>query len=499
MFQIVSNVIIVLLIFNILLAIIVVFFESRKPANTWAWLLVLLFIPFIGFFIYMFFGQDGRKQQIFMNKYENDSATFTSYLKQKPSARHEIENQKNLFNQTKSILKRNESRNTESKNFEDLANMHLVSNNIRVTYNNDIKIFNDGKDKFENLLEDIKNARKFIHLEYYIVKSDELGERLINELIKKIQQGVEVKFLCDGMGCRSIHKDFFKNFKVAGGEVGIYLKPLIGKLSVRLNYRNHRKIAVIDGKIGYIGGFNIGMEYLGMSEKFGYWRDTHIRVVGDCLDQLELRFIMDWNFASINKMNFDDRYFPERENKNGISVQIVSSGPDCKYHQIKNGYFKLINEAEKNIYITTPYFIPDDGIYQAIKVAALAGLDVRVLIPGKPDHPFVYWANLSYAGELLDAGVKFYHYNKDSFVHSKVLMVDSKVCSVGTANVDVRSFQVNFEVNAFIYDKNITAELEKEFLSDLKNSRQLLQKDYNKRSVKVRFYESVSRLISPLL
>lgn len=499
MLQVAVNVIIVLLIFNILLAIIVVFFESRKPVNTWAWLMVLLFVPCIGFFIYLFFGQDGRKQQIFMIKYRNDVEMFNNYLKEKFNAKYEIENQKKLFSQKRSILIKNSIIDIELKNFEDLANMHLVSNNIRVTYNNNIKLFHDGKNKFEDLLEDIKKAKRFIHLEYYIVKDDELGKELIDILTKKAKQGVEIKFLCDGMGCRTVGRNFFKDFKAAGGEVGIYLKPLIGRLNVRLNYRNHRKIAVIDGQIGYIGGFNIGVEYLGLSEKFGYWRDTHAKIEGDCIDQLELRFIMDWNFASSNKINFNDRYFPERRNKNGISVQIVSSGPDCKFHQIKNGYFKLINEAEKSIYITTPYFIPDDGIYQAIKVAALAGLDVRILIPGKPDHPFVYWANLSYAGELLESGVKFYHYNKDSFVHSKLLMVDSKVCSLGTANMDVRSFQVNFEVNAFIYDKNITSELEKEFLLDLKNSRQLLKEDYKKRSIKVRFYESVSRLISPML
>lgn len=497
--QVIINVSIILLIFNILLAIVVVFFESRKPANTWAWLMVLLFIPVLGFIIYLFFGQDGRKQQIFMSKNKNDDIMFNDYLQKKPIIKYEIDNQKKLFKQKISILKKNGQKDLESKNFEDLANMHLVSNNIRVTYNNDIELFHDGKDKFESLINDIKKAKKFIHLEYYIVKDDELGKRLVNELTKKAKEGIEIKFLCDGMGGRGIHKDFFKDFEKAGGEVGVYLKPLAGRLNVRLNYRNHRKIGVIDGEIGYIGGFNVGVEYLGLSEKFGYWRDTHAKVTGDCLDQLELRFIMDWNFASNNKIIFNNSYFPERKNKNGISTQIVSSGPDCKFHQIKNGYFKLINEAEKSIYITTPYFIPDDGIYQAIKVAALAGLDVRVLIPGKPDHPFVYWANLSYAGELLGAGVKFYHYDKNSFVHSKVLMVDSKVCSLGTANMDVRSFQVNFEVNAFIYDKKITMELENEFLKDLKSSKQLFEQDYNRRSIKVKFYESVSRLISPML
>lgn len=497
--EILFTVISIILLFNIILAVVVVFFERRNPASTWAWLMVLLFIPVIGFFIYLFFGQDGRKQETFMNKCNNDENIFNLYLKNNVRAANEIKDQKEYFKFGKSLIKKSYNSNLEMKNYEDLANMNLTTNNIRVTYNNTINIFNDGKAKIDGLIDDIRNAKAYIHLEYYIVKGDEVGKSLIDELTKKAKEGVEVKFIYDGMGGRTLHKDFFKEFIEAGGEIGVYLKPFAGRLNIRLNYRDHRKIAVIDGKVAYIGGFNIGREYLGLSKKFGYWRDTHIRVEGDCIDQLELRFMMDWNFVSNEILVENKKYFPERNNTKGASVQIVSSGPDCKHHQIKNSYFKMINEAEKNIYIVTPYFIPDDSILEAIKVAALAGIDVKVLIPGKPDHPFVYWANLSYAGELLNSGVKFYQYNKNSFIHSKLVMVDGIVSSVGTANMDVRSFNVNFEVNAFIYDRDITKQLEKDFLRDLKLSNEIVISDYRRRSLKVKFYEAVSRLISPIL
>lgn len=489
----------ILLTFNIFLAVVLVFFERRNPVSTWAWLMVLLFIPILGFIFYLFFGQDGRKQKMFIKKWEDDEQIFNEYIESKPILKAQIQIQKDFFKQGKSILNRYSERDLNMRNFEDLANMHLTSNDIIVTYNNKVKLFHDGKEKFEALINDIKNAESYIHLEYYILKNDELGKTILNELIKKVKAGIEVKLMYDGMGGRELPRDFFSEFIKAGGETGVYLKTLVGRLNVRVNYRNHRKIAVIDGKIGYTGGFNIGTEYLGMSKKLGYWRDTHARFEGDCVDSLELRFIMDWKFVSNNNIVSDEKYFPKKNNGNGVSIQIVSSGPDTKRHQIKNGYFKMINEAEKSIYIATPYFIPDDSLLEAIKVAALAGLDVRVLMPGKPDHPFVYWANLSYAGELLNSGVKFYQYDKNSFVHSKLVMVDGKVCSVGTANMDVRSFKVNFEVNAFIYDRNITEELETEFIKDIGKSKEITSEVYHLRSFKIKFYEAISRLISPML
>lgn len=497
--EITLTIITILLFFNILLAVVVVFFERRNPASTWAWLMVLLFIPIIGFIIYLFFGQDARKQEIFMKKCKQDEALLYSYLKENPEIEAETKNQSINFKQGASIIKKDYYDCPNIKNFEDLANMHLTSNGTRVTYNNSIKLFHDGNDKFSALATDIQAATSYIHLEYYIIKNDRLGIALRDLLTQKAKQGVEVKLIYDSMGGRSLPKDFFKPLIEAGGQTGIYFKSAIGKLSMRLNYRNHRKIVVIDGNIGYIGGFNIGEEYLGLSDRFGYWRDTHARLEGDSIDELELRFIMDWNFVANEAIVHRKKYFPTRTNKLGASVQIVSSGPDSKLNQIKNGYFKMINEAEKSIYIVSPYFIPDDSILEAIRVAALAGLDVRVLMPGKSDHPFVYSANLSYAGELINFGVRFYQYDKASFVHSKLIMVDGVVCSIGTANMDVRSFRVNFEINAFIYDKQVTRELEQHFFEDIKKSKEITIQDYKNRKLKDKYNESIARLISPIL
>ena len=248
-----------------------------------------------------------------------------------------------------------------------------------------------------------------------------------------------------------------------------------------------------------MGGLNIGDEYLGRVERYGKWRDTHLRIEGDAVDQLQLRFIMDWNFVFDNEIVLSDKYFPADKNCSGkVKMQIVSSGPDTKQQNIRDGYFKMMNEAEKNIYITTPYFVPDDGIFSALKVAALSGIDVRIIIPANPDHPFVYWASMSYLGELLEAGVKCYEYN-EGFVHSKTVYVDGFVTSVGTANMDIRSFDLNFEVNAFIYDREIAAEHEAQFLKDIENCTEITKEWYEKRSGWFQVKEAISRLISPML
>ena len=268
---------------------------------------------------------------------------------------------------------------------------------------------------------------------------------------------------------------------------------------MRINYRNHRKLCIIDGKVGYIGGFNVGDEYLGIVKRYGPWRDTHLRVVGDAIDQMQIRFIKDWNFTTrYGAVQLEQRYFPLREQTEGIRMQIVSSGPDTKWHNVHNGYFKMINEAEHHIYLTTPYFVPDDGIFEALRVAALSGLDVRILIPGNPDHFFVYWASMSYLGQLLEAGVRCYQYER-GFIHSKSLCIDGKMSSVGTANMDIRSFDLNFEVNAFLYDAAFTRELEQDFLNDLKSSVEITREWYYRRRWWFKVKEAVARLISPML
>lgn len=477
---------VVLLFINVFLAGLVVFFERRNPASTWAWLLVLFFIPILGFLTYLIFGKNGKREKMFYEKAAYDQKVYYKYLFHDRHSIEKIQRQKSLIE--------NRGRLVEAEYLTDLAYLHLNSGNW-MTFNNKVDVFNTGKDKFEALVRDIRKAKKFIHLEYYIWRGDKLGARLLDELAKKAREGVEVRLLYDGMGNSSLPKDFFQQLHQAGGHSAAFLPPFF----VRINYRNHRKLCVIDGEIGYIGGFNVGDEYLGIVKRYGPWRDTHLRFEGDAVDQLQIRFIMDWNFtAKEGAVPLEDKYFPEREQYDGVETQIVSSGPDTQWKNIRNGYFKMMNEAEDHIYLTTPYFVPDDGIFDSLRVAALSGIDVRIMIPGNPDHILVYWASMSYLGELLDAGVRCYQYEK-GFIHAKTLCIDGLVASVGTANMDVRSFALNFEVNAFMFDTELTTVLEADFIKDLDNCIEITKEWYDRRKWWFKVKEAVARLVSPML
>lgn len=472
----------IILIGNIILSGLIVFFERRNPSSTWAWLLVLLFVPVLGFFVYMVFGRNSRREKMFLKKEEYDRSVYRSDVESVRKNREQ-----------KQIIRNNESL-VKNEYVNDLIHMHLNSGSW-LTFNNQIDYFNNGKDKFDSLIEDIRNAKKHIHLEYYIWRGDDLGARLVDELAKKAAEGVEVRVLYDGIGNSLLPKYFFDKLRDAGGYTAAFLPRFI----VRLNYRNHRKLAIIDGEIGYIGGFNVGDEYLGITKRYGPWRDTHLRFRGDAVDQMQMRFIKDWNFTSKKgKVDISEYYFPAREQFDGVATQIVSSGPDTKWNNVRNGFFKMMNEAESHIYLTTPYFVPDDGIFESLRVAALSGLDVRIIIPGNPDHFFVYWASMSYLGELLEAGVKVYQYER-GFIHAKVLTIDGKVATVGSANMDIRSFVLNFEVNAFLYDEGITQLLEEEFQNDLRSCVEITKEWYQRRRWWFKVHESVARLVSPML
>lgn len=476
----------IVLVINVVLSGLVVFFERRNPASTWAWLLVLLFIPIFGFIVYMIFGRNSKREKMFREKEKYDQEVYYKYLF------HDVHSAEKVVQQ-KTFLE-NKGKLVEADYVTDLAHLHLNSGNW-MTFNNQVEYFNNGKEKFEALVQDIRNAKKFIHLEYYIWRGDRLGTRLVEELTKKAAEGVEVRILYDGIGNARLPKYFFDKFHDAGGYTAAFLPRFV----VRLNYRNHRKLAIIDGKIGYIGGFNVGDEYLGIVKRYGPWRDTHLRFRGDAIDQMQMRFIKDWNFTAKNGIiQLSEKYFPKRVQFDGVRTQIVSSGPDTQWKNVRNGYFKMMNEAESHIYLTTPYFVPDDGIFEALRVAALSGLDVRIIIPGNPDHFFVYWASMSYLGELLEAGVKVYQYEK-GFIHAKVLTIDGTVSSVGSANMDIRSFDLNFEVNAFMYDEDITKVLEDDFKNDLRCCVEITKEWYHRRRWWFKVREAIARLISPML
>ena len=470
-----------IIILNITLGISIIFLERKDASATWAWVLVLMFIPIAGFFLYLIFGKPISKRRI-----------FTWDTKARLGVKTAVQAQLRALEEESFAFK-----HEEIAEYEELVYLHLRNDDAIFSQENKVEIFTDGEKKFNALIRDLEKANDHIHLLYYIIRSDQLGRRIAEVLIKKANEGVEVRMLYDDMGSRSISRRYLRRLRNAGVQVEAFFPSRIPKINFKINYRNHRKLAIIDGKAGYIGGFNIGDEYLGENKKFGYWRDTHLRVYGESVSHMQTRFILDWNQASRNDILYEERYYAAVP-AGDVGVQIVSSGPDSDWEQIKNGYIKMIMSAKEYIYIQTPYYIPDESMRDALRIAALSGVDVKIMIPNKPDHPFVYWATLSSVGDLLEAGAEVYIY-QNGFLHAKTIVVDGKIASVGTANIDVRSFRLNFEVNAFLYDKELTGRLVDVFNDDVKQSTQMSKKLYDKRSLGIRFKESISRLISPVL
>lgn len=424
-------------------------------------------------------------------------------------------NKYNMFKLKKDEDKRLKSRMLDSSDFlqysekfeptvvnhRDMIYALANLNSSPYTTNNKVSIYTDGYEFFDELKDQLKKAKKYINIEFYIFKDDELGNEILNILIQKISEGVEVRLLYDTVGSRLFSKKGIQRFKNAGGKVGAFFPSFLKIINFNLNYRNHRKIVVIDGEVGFVGGFNVGDEYLGKDPKFGYWRDTHTKIIGAAVNDLNLRFMLDWRYTTHEDMDFtkylNDDIHPYDGN---LGMQIVSSGPDLsEIDEIKYGYLKMIQKSKKYIYIQSPYLILDSSLLDALKIAALSGVDVRIMIPSKPDHPFVYWATYSYAGELLKFGAKIYTYGENAFLHSKTVVMDDSICSIGTANMDIRSFELNFEVNAFMYSSDIAIKQKHIFEADIENCTQITQEIYDKRSQLIKFKESISRLLSPVL
>lgn len=467
---------------NIFLSIIIVFFQRRDPASVWGWLLVLNCIPIVGFILYLLIGQNLHKNKLFKTKEIEDKINSA------------ISNQEEIITSDPASLLAD-----DYEDYRQMVMYNLTTASAMYTDNNSVDVFTDGNSKFDALIKDISEAESFIHIEYYIIKYDELFKRMEKVLIEKAHQGVEVRLLFDGMGARHVRNKVFNRLRKEGIHVSIFFPATLKRMHMRMDYRNHRKIAVIDGKIGYVGGFNIAREYIGLSKKFGFWRDTHFRILGNAVSDLQIRFILDWNYASKENLFREEKYFYRFDNKVGnIGMQIVSSGPDSTYQTVRDNYLKMIHLAKKNIYIQSPYFIPDASILNALKMAAQSGIDVRIMIPCKPDHPFVYWGTYSYAGEVIASGARVFTY-QNGFLHVKGICVDGRVCSYGTANMDIRSFMLNFEVNAVVYDEGLTERMENIFREDLKLSKEMTKTSYGKRSLYIRFMEQVSRLLAPLL
>ncbi|MCE4986035.1 cardiolipin synthase [Staphylococcus arlettae] len=470
-------------ILNLIFAFTIIFMERRSAGSIWAWLLILVLIPILGFIVYLLFGRQIQRKHIFKID-ESDKIGIEM-----------------IVNEQLEALKNDDfsKGNHQIVKFKDMVQMLLYNNAAFLTTDNEVTIYTDGRQKFDALLNDIIQAKDYIHIQYYIFRNDNLGKSILTALEQKLTEGVEVKMLYDDMGSRTLTLKDFKSFRKNGGQVEAFFPSKLPLINLRMNNRNHRKIVIIDGQIGYVGGFNVGDEYLGLKKKFGYWRDTHLRIVGDAVNALQLRFMLDWNSQSTrDNLQYEDRYFPDVNSGGTIGVQIASSGPDEAWEQIKYGYLKMIASAKESIYIQSPYFIPDQAFLDAVKIAALGGVNVNIMIPNKPDHPFVYWATYNNVASLLEAGVNIYHYD-NGFLHSKCIVIDDEIASVGTANMDHRSFTLNFEINAFIYDIQVAHQLRAAFENDLHVSYRLTQELYDQRSLWIKFKEGIARLLSPIL
>lgn len=464
-----------LFIFQIATIIVV---EHRRPNKAIAWLIILFLFPLIGFLLYYFVAKEYSHRRTVRRKanrhLEQMKADLSTQCRQQVAG--------DLLDQTI---------RHENKLLALLKNIPFAP----ITTCNETTVFADGAQAFEAMLEAMAEARDHIHIEFYIIRDDNIGTRFQHLMTQKAKQGVKVRLLYDGIGSHQLGDAYLKQLHDAGVETGCFLPPLVAFIDKRINYRNHRKILVVDGKIGFFGGLNIGDEYLGKDPKRGFWRDTHLSIRGDAVLWLQHTFLTDWCFVK-GQVFTNTSYFPMHECHGEELVQIVKSGPDAHWDIVLEVFFTFIVSAKKRIYIETPYFIPDPSVLMALKMAAICGIDVRIISPANSDSKLVQWASLSYVQELLQAGVHFYLYQK-GFIHAKVIIVDHLVCS-GSANMDMRSFYGQFEINAIFFDRKVVDCFEEDFIRDLSESKEILLADFEKRPRSQKMKEAFTRLLSPL-
>jgi cardiolipin synthase len=379
--------------------------------------------------------------------------------------------------------------------------MTLLLNNSKaiITEYNSVEMYHTGEQTFEAIKKALLSAKDHIHMEFYIIEDDKIGNEIKDILIRKAREGVNVRVIYDDVGSWGLPKKYIREIRRANGKIEPFMKVRLPFLSSKLNYRNHRKILVVDGKVAFMGGINIADRYID-GGVFGYWSDTHMKIEGESVQSLQAIFMVDWYFVSKEiLLRKHQIYVPDNTVNRQILIQIVTSGPDSDWASIMQTYFSVINSAKHHIYIATPYFTPNEGVLTAIKTASLSGVDVRLMLPEKNDSHLVYWSTLSYLSELMDAGVKVYLYNK-GFTHSKFITADGHLSAVGSANLDMRSFEHNFEVMAIIYDEQITKELETSFQIDIQNnSKPVNPEKWENRPWYKNAEEGMARLLTPIL
>lgn len=455
--------------------------QNRSPSKTLAYLLLFFLLPYIGVMIYFVVGENYRKKKIYKKKLLRDTGSmekFGSYL---------IRITRDAMEEFKEIVGGN----------APLVRLLLRESRVPLTVYNEVKLLLNGEQKFPVVLEALNAAKHHIHIEYYIFEEGAIAEAVREVLIRKSREGVIVRLIYDDFGS-DLSKSFLNSLRDAGVNAVPFYKIYFPILSNRHNYRNHRKIIIVDGQTGFVGGINISDRYANNLNNKLYWRDTHLRIRGDAVKMLQSLFMINWNFCADDNLTLNQEYFPDTAVTTPQLTQIVYSGPDSDRATIMLSYTAAINDARKYIFLATPYFVPNETILTALKVASFSGVDVRLVVPGVSDSILVNAAAKSYYEELLEAGVRIYLYEK-GFMHAKTMVTDDRLSMVGSANMDIRSFDLNFEVNAVVYDEKLACELRDSFLEDLKDCKPIHLQEWANRPGWTKFGESCCRLFSPVL
>ncbi|ERJ80762.1 putative cardiolipin synthetase [Prevotella disiens JCM 6334 = ATCC 29426] len=457
-----------------IIAMITVLMEHRQPAKTIAWVLILSFMPLVGIILFFFFGQRIRKDRYIWQK-SLDQLTKRSMI--------EFVEQKNL---------------ELPEQHKELIQLFVNQNWALPFKNNETDIYTSGYEFFPALLHEISKAKDHIHITSYIIEDDPLGRLIRDALIEKARQGIEIRFLYDDVGSWKTKENFFELMREEGIEVHPFMPVRFPAFTSKVNYRNHRKIIVIDGKIGFVGGMNLALRYV-KGEKGEKWRDTHVKITGAAVYGLQRAFLVDWFYADRTLIT-NRKYYPDTAIKaNNNLIQIVTSSPTNVWAELEQGYIKVLLSAKRYVYMETPYFLPTEPILFALRTAALSGVDVRLMVPFKMDSKLVQLASQSYLNQIIASGVKVLCY-KNGFNHSKLLVSDDNVATIGSANIDFRSFENNFEANAFFYDKTMAERVKNIFFTDESHCIPLQNiKEINHNSFIYRLWESIVRLLSPLL
>ncbi len=460
-----------------------VVYETRSATKTMAYLMLCIFVPVGGIIFYILFGINYWRRKLYDKKSGEDKKMLDKLKREMSAFAAE--------SITLSDMAADDNR--------ELAQMLANELHSPLTRRNKAKLLINGEEKFPEVLQAISDAKHHIHIEYYIFEQDEIGQQIQDLLIKKATEGVEVRFIYDDFGSPSIKKKTEKRMRDAGIEIYPFYKILFYVLANRINYRNHRKIIVIDGQTAFTGGINVSDKYINNKPGKLFWRDTHLRIDGPGVFYLQYLFLCDWNFCCGKILQPDQLHFVANKVHNNDSfVQVASSGPDSLQPSILFSLLQAVYLAKKEILITTPYFIPGDSLLEALRVAALSGLSVKLLVPGISDSKLVNAASKSYYEELLLAGVEVYLYQK-GFVHAKTLVADGRLSVVGTANMDYRSFELNFEVNVLLYDEAISEKLRTVFFNDLEDAQKIDADSWCRRPAYQQLPEKLARLFSHVL